>query len=183
MGFFSWMTSDTNRSIMSLPSGYGVETVYMLSPGGAAPIKEEAYAGFGVFGGVDAYVHLARMNIAPERLEGKDDDYVRLAGCALEGGYYELVSDGSKHQIFHPGAELIDPDVKLHPVTYDKPIEAFGGRSANEMITDKLLVQREFRIDHPLKFAHDPAAVYEDLAASEDCPCQGFFGRGEEEDS
>jgi hypothetical protein len=182
MGFFSWMTADTGRSIMNVHSHYPTETVHMLSPNGGAPIQEDAYGGYGVFGGVDAYVHLARTNLPAEMLAGRDDEYVRMAGCALEGGYYELVEDGTKHQICHEGAEIIDPAITFHAVTYDRPIEAFGGRSANEMIAAKLLVERRFHIEHPLKFAHDPKAVYEDLPASRDCPCQGFFGRGEEED-
>jgi hypothetical protein len=182
MGFFSWMTSDTDESIMSRYSDYPVSTVYMLSPGGGKSHREDNYEGYGVFGGVDAFVHLAKTNLPAERLEGLDDDALRMVGCALEAGYYERTDDGTKHQIFHPGTDIIDPGITYHGVTYDVPIEAFGGRSANEMIRDGLLVERRFAIAYPLKFSKAADAVYEDLPPSRDCPCQGFFGRGEEEE-
>ena len=182
MGFFSWMTADSGESIMNTYSGYRTETVYMLSPGGGERHREDNYEGYGVFGGVDAFVHLARTNLPAERLAGLDEDALRIVGCALEAGYYERTDDGTKHQIFHVGADVIDPEITYHGVTYDVPIAAFGGRSANEMIADGLLVERRFEIAHPLKFSKSADAVYEDLPASRDCPCQGFFGRGEEED-
>lgn len=70
MGMFSWITSDTNRPITV--KGYGKTfTVYLLSPTGEK-YREDNYAGYGDFGGVDAYEMVARWNAAdkcgdPER--------------------------------------------------------------------------------------------------------------------
>lgn len=179
MGFFSWKTADTRSTIWNRHAyeqgGPRHRTVYMLSPDGAAPIEEPAYEGYGVFGGVDAFAHLARMNLPAERQAGMDEDMLRTIGCAYENGYYELVADGSKHQFCYEGAELIDPDVTYHGVTYDRPIEALGGRTPNDMIADGTMVEREFAIAYPLKFSFRSVARYEDWKASQVCDTQGFF--------
>lgn len=83
MGFFSWKTSDTDRSICNSYSGRDTFTVYMLSPDGKH-LEESEYEGYGVFGGVDAYVHLARMN-APDECNG-DDEHDRAVGLDLAFG-------------------------------------------------------------------------------------------------
>lgn len=62
MGFFSWMTCDTNESISNQFSARGARTVYLLQPEGKPPIEEENYEGYGDFGGIDAYVWLATNN-------------------------------------------------------------------------------------------------------------------------
>jgi len=62
MGFFSWMTCDTNESISNQFSSRGAKTVYLLQPNGEPSIKEDNYEGYGDFGGVDAYVWLAEAN-------------------------------------------------------------------------------------------------------------------------
>lgn len=71
MGFFSWKTNDTNKSIGNI---YGdldrVFTVYMVDDKGNKWV-EDAYEGYGVFGGKDYYELLAEMNGLPsERDEG-----------------------------------------------------------------------------------------------------------------
>jgi len=175
MGFFSWKTSDTDKSIMNVHSGATVRTAYMLRPGGEAPYEEQAYEGYGVFGGKDAFVHLAEMNLPEDRRLGMDEDTMRMAGCAYESGYYELVADGTKHQIFHRGADIIDPEITIHPFTYDVPIAAFGGLSGNEMVAQGLLIERQFHIDRPLKFSFNPKADYDRLPAASDCPNQGMW--------
>lgn len=180
MGFFSWQTSDTRESIMNIYSQGPVRTVYMLVPDYGQPYEEPAYEGYGDFGGVDAFAHLARMN-HPDLTRGQDDDFARKIGCALEAGYYELVADGSKHLIFHDGGQLIDPSITYHGVRYDDPIAAFGGRGANEMIASGELVERHFQIDKPLKFSFSADADYNALPAAENCPIQGFFD-GDEDD-
>lgn len=174
MGFFSWQTSDTKESILNAHTGQH-RTVYMLCPDGGAPIEETAYNGYGDFGEIDAFVHLAKMNLPKERQDGLDDDMLRIAGCAYEAGYYELLSDGSLHQICSLGANIINPAIQIHGVTYDKPIAAFGGKTGNEMVSEGLLVEREFQINRPLKFSFDRNAVYENLPAAENCPNQGCY--------
>lgn len=57
MGFFSWKTSDTNRSISNIYSSKGSFPVYVLIPQefGGGYIEERNYEGYGEFGGVDVY--------------------------------------------------------------------------------------------------------------------------------
>lgn len=64
MGFFSWRTADTQESIandyVSHPNTG--KKVYLLQPNNMQPIESTGYEGYGVFGGVDAYAWLAKMN-------------------------------------------------------------------------------------------------------------------------
>ena len=70
MGFFSWKTNDTNRSIGNI---YGdltkVITVYMKDNKGNV-WEEDAYEGYGEFGGKDFFVLVAEMNGLKTRDEG-----------------------------------------------------------------------------------------------------------------
>lgn len=178
MGFFSWRTADTHETIWNRyakeQGGGACRTVYMLQPDQQPPFEEPAYEGYGEFGGMDAYALLARMN-RPDLTKGRDDDFARMIGCALVGGYHELVADGTKHAIFHGGAQMIDPAITHHAVTYAEPIEAFGGRTANELVKTGELVERHFQIDRPLKFSFRKDADYDALPGSPDCETQGFF--------
>ena len=62
MGFFSWKTQDTNKSIPNIEqSTRDTFTVYMRDDRGNV-WKEEAYSGYGDFGGKDYYELLAEMN-------------------------------------------------------------------------------------------------------------------------
>jgi len=75
MGFFSYLTADTKESI---PSSYSVRQtfpVYVLSPHGEN-IYEPAYEGYGVFGGVDVFVHLLKTNF-PDVVKGKSEEEIR----------------------------------------------------------------------------------------------------------
>ena len=61
MGFFSWKTQDTNRSIPSQYSNRSTFRVQMLDNKGNV-WTENNYEGYGVFGGKDFYELLAEMN-------------------------------------------------------------------------------------------------------------------------
>lgn len=75
MGFFSWKTSDTERSICNAYSGRKTFPVFVLIPKefGGGYILEENYEGYGVFGGQDIYALVARWN-CPERCSGRDEE-------------------------------------------------------------------------------------------------------------
>ena len=62
MGFFSWKTQDTNRSISNSYSTRGTFTVYMVNPLTMESYREDNYEGYGVFGGKDYYELLAEIN-------------------------------------------------------------------------------------------------------------------------
>lgn len=71
MGFFSWITQDTGRSICNTYSDRPTFKVIMLDNKGNKYV-EENYEGYGVFGGKDFYELLAEMNGLSTRDDGID---------------------------------------------------------------------------------------------------------------
>ena len=71
MGFFSWKTQDTNKSIANAYSGRDTFRVRMIDNMGNMWI-EDNYQGYGEFGGKDFYELLAEMNGKTTRDEGID---------------------------------------------------------------------------------------------------------------
>ena len=71
MGFFSWKTNDTKRSIANTYSTRDTFRVYLHDNLGNV-YTEDNYDGYGEFGGVDYYELLARMNGLNGRNEGID---------------------------------------------------------------------------------------------------------------
>lgn len=61
MGFFSWKTCDTDRSIANNWSGRETFKVHMITPGGQV-FTESKYDGYGVFEGMDFYELLGVLN-------------------------------------------------------------------------------------------------------------------------
>jgi len=61
MGFFSWKTQDTGKSIANQYSGKPTFTVFMLDDKGNSWV-EDNYEGYGEFGGKDFYELIAEMN-------------------------------------------------------------------------------------------------------------------------
>ena len=61
MGYFSWHTCDTDRSIANNDSDRETFEVHMIAPDGRT-FTETDYGGFGVFGGKDFYDLLAELN-------------------------------------------------------------------------------------------------------------------------
>jgi len=69
MGFFSWQTQDTARSIANQFGNRQTFTVYMHNHLGES-WTETNYEGYGIFGGKDYYELLAEMNSLKTRDEG-----------------------------------------------------------------------------------------------------------------
>jgi hypothetical protein len=87
MGFFSWITQDTERSISNVYTEREPFKVIMLDNKGNKWV-EEGYDGYGVFGGKDFYELLAEMNgvVLPHNmvLEGEDyTEYMRSKGIDI----------------------------------------------------------------------------------------------------
>lgn len=76
MGFFSWQTADTKESIMNHYSGQ-CKTVYLLQPGGAEPIEETAYDGYGVFGGWRRYYDKDKAREATRKYLARQRELLR----------------------------------------------------------------------------------------------------------
>ena len=72
MGFFSWHTCDTDRSIANNASDRPTFEVHMITPDGRV-FTERDYEGYGVFGGKDFYELLAELNgLGSDRSAGID---------------------------------------------------------------------------------------------------------------
>ena len=69
MGFFSWKTQDTDRSICNNSGDKETFTVYMVDNDNNV-WTESDYDGYGEFGGKDFYELLAEMNGLTTREEG-----------------------------------------------------------------------------------------------------------------
>jgi hypothetical protein len=74
MGFFSWMTQDTNESISNSFSTRGPLKCKMLDNKGNE-WHENNYEGYGVFGGKDYFELLAEMNNMSSRDDGIEIRY------------------------------------------------------------------------------------------------------------
>lgn len=74
MGFFSWKTADTQRSIPNACSGKDVFTVYVLCPDGTK-LKESSYGGYGDFAGRDVYALVAQWN-RPDECKDKNGNWL-----------------------------------------------------------------------------------------------------------
>ena len=194
MGFFSWQTADTKESIMNHYSGQ-CKTVYLLQPGGAEPIEETAYDGYGVFGGVDAYEWLAEKNLTNEAYEAVlasgGVEAARMAGIAIDRNISSWITGlykDTKTGVYcaYNQTPLVDFiakkqgfDVVFFPGGYDTVIDGIG-ISANQLKEQGRLEGIDLSVcckDEyiPLKFSFDKKAVYEDLPPSKECGNQGFF--------
>ena len=84
MGFFSWKTSDTDRSIPNIHAKKRTFKVHVPIPKefGGGCLVEENYDGYGRFDGQDIYILVAKWN-APEECEGQSDEWIRRKGIDL----------------------------------------------------------------------------------------------------
>lgn len=178
MGFFSFVTADTNESIPCFESGRS-RPVYMLQPNGLPSILEPAYQGYGQFGGVNCYKWLGSINapllgLSPDLSE---DELVFL-GISLDTGYVlRRVTDGQLFQVFHPCTAL--PGIIQLPQIYSVPAKEFNGMSANDAVESGLCERIKLSSLYPqylpLKFSFQADAVYESLPGSKACIYQGYF--------
>ncbi len=168
MGFFSWKTADTEESIANVHTGRA-KPVYLIQPNGEPPISEAAYAGYGMFGGVDAYSWLADKNFGDPKL-------VDLAIMAECGRYH------SDENNIYLCRMKISEEAFRRAVTTDKPVVMFtnfmsempNGLTPSELIGSGAWQENRLSLKFPLKFSFNPEARYEDLPASKLCPHQGF---------
>lgn len=95
MGFMSWITRDTKRSIPNKYSGRKTFPVYLIDNKGNKWCEKD-YEGYGVFGGKNYFVLLTEMN----GLGTGDEEKDRITGCFLVGRkgfiYPNLVENPNK---------------------------------------------------------------------------------------
>lgn len=181
MGYVSWLTADTRESIPILDSGREQRTVYLLQPNGAPPIADDAYEGETVFGGVSVFDWLVRQNAPADRLDELLAHPWYGVQLSTDLSYFRDVETGDRFCVFHTGPNAVDPTIVAHRCTYATPLPGYG-ISANDLVEQGRIVKEFLPVAFPLKFSFDPAARYEDLPASEDCPHQGIYYDDEDED-
>ena len=171
MGFFSFMTADTGRSISINCSESGPFPVAVLIPKefGGGQIIAKCYDGYGDFGGYDIYELLAewnRMYLTPENLEKPErDDY-----DSDEQGQ-EYFEDAMYRYEFY--SELIS-DYK-NGMSEKKLIRKYGDEWKRDLGTE-VGADEDMRekLKYPLKIVEDLSLSYEDVVGdSKDCPYQG----------
>ena len=80
MGFLSWMTCNTDKSISNKFSSRGTFPVRMILPDDTY-VDEFEYEGYGVFGGLDFYAQVAQYSVPEQVIDDVDHD--RDIGIAL----------------------------------------------------------------------------------------------------
>lgn len=174
MGYFSWLTSDTKESISVTSSSRSCRPVFLLQPNDEGAILEEAYEGYGEFGGVDAYIWLATKNLPAKTLKGLSLDETRDLGVGLAHGQYLHDRKTGKNLIVFHDYRLLRPGAEFFDGPYTKIPPGFDA-SVNDLTAQGRLVSVAFWCPTPLKFSFDPNAVYENLPAAETCPDQGVY--------
>lgn len=180
MGFFSWITSDTERSIANVYSPRRTFPVYVLIPEhcGGGYIEERSYEGYGDFGGHDIYDLVADWNrtnltvdaiIKPERERwesgAEGDKWFEAAVKRWENACARLkdFADGK--------------DEEYMIATYGKEYKRLIG------IDIACYNEQNAALEYPIKIVEDKNLDYEDAEPSMSCPDQGFFyDDGEDED-
>jgi hypothetical protein len=117
MGFFSWFTSDTEKSIANKYSNRETFPVYMITEDGQV-FYEEDYDGYGVFGEKDIFVLAAEMN----GYKGNDDEETRT--LFFDKIWVKGIKKGDKKYIY-----------SQHFNRYDEPLESEGGICPNDLVS------------------------------------------------
>ena len=178
MGFFSWKTSDTNKSISNIYSRRKPFTVHLIIEDGLIS-TESNYNGYGVFGGVDIYSFIGEKN----GVTGKSQDEIR--DNVFKELFLHGVKNGTKTYTYQ----------KDFPY-YDTPIEAEGGLCANELAkvegwerfgqdtSFKGLAKRGLKVpklvenlpnEYHLFSNEEKKKYFDSLPYPKNCPAQGYF--------
>lgn len=171
MGFFSFKTSDTKKSIPNMSSNKGTFPVHMITEDGQV-FTEEEYEGYGVFGGRDIYTLIGELN----GVKGKTRDEIRskvFSGKITERG----VTNGKIKYAYQKDFE-----------NYESPIKAQEGKTANQLSQEgwekyggcnlDVIAKNGFKVPklvETLPSKKDWKKVWDSLPYPEDCENQGFF--------
>lgn len=105
-GQFSWFTQDTDQQIGS--ERENTITVYMYDNEGNR-YKEDKYEGYGVFGGMDYFELLAKMNgYSEEDLESVKGPFKEVRQLGIDLAYGKLKTKNKNRQLLFP-ALVEDP--------------------------------------------------------------------------
>lgn len=180
MGFFSWFTSDTEKSIANKYSTRDTFPVHMVTEDGQI-FTENDYDGYGVFGGKDIYVLIAEMN----GYKGADDEETRM--LAFDKIWVRGIKKGDKVYCYRQDFD-----------NYQSPIESEGGLCANDLVSEhgwtsfgdggEFQEWADMGIKVPKLVEKLPSNIndwkmwWDSLPYPVSCPEQGFFYDDEDEE-
>jgi hypothetical protein len=178
MGFFSFITSDTNKSIANVHSNRKTIPVYLITRDRQI-IHESRYSGYGKFGNKDIFALIGELN----GLIGENEDKLRSKV------FRELISGGITNG-------KVNYRYGIDFENYESPIPSEGNKTANQ-----LRESGEFRSIFP-KYEFDEFAnaginvpkvvqklpkghhlfstsewekYFDSLPHTKQCPAQGYF--------
>lgn len=173
MGFFSWFTSDTEKSIANKYSTRSTFPVHMVTEDKQI-FTENNYDGYGEFGGKDMYVLIAEMN----GYKGETDEETRM--LAFDKIWVRGIKKGDKVYNY-----------REHFDNYQSPIESEGGLCANDLLGEhgwssfgdggdfQEWADRGIKVPKLVERLPNTNADWkqwwDSLPYPESCPDQGFF--------
>lgn len=185
MGFFSWKTSDTKKSIANIRSRRKTFPVHMITKCGQV-FTEESYEGYGDFGGKDFFELIAELNELDKREGIAEDACPRDLGHAL--AFECILTNGERN---YPRRSELTPDGVWW--SYEEPIEAEGGKTPNQLMKEgfvtiypngcgdlRVMAEAGYSIPKLVEHLPDVKAVdyineWNKLEYPEPCEFQGFF--------
>jgi hypothetical protein len=111
MGFFSFKTTDTNKSVSNIHSDRGALAVYLIDNKGNK-FYEPNYRGYGIFGGIDIFILIAEMNghTFDDNID-PDEQYDKLRDIGID--------------LFYDNPEALTPNIFEAPSKFEnKRLEA-----------------------------------------------------------
>ena len=185
MGFFSWFTSDTKKSIANKYSTRETFPIHLVTEDGQI-FTENDYDGYGVFGGKDTYVLIAEMN----GYKGETEDETR--NMAFNYIWKRGIKKDDK--VIYHSWEGEEGTFR----TYDAPIESEGGICANDLVSQhgwkgfgdsgefddwaEMGIKVPKLVERLPNTNADWKAWWDSLPYPECCPDQGFFYPDEDDD-
>lgn len=179
MGQFSWITSDTGRSIPSVDIDHpnAPKQVYFLRPD-HEPLLETGYSGYGVFGGIDVYEWMAWANAEHLNIDVNswDPQRRRSLGIFLESGSIYRDSNGQLWAVFCEDYEFFQKyGIRRAAGNYGQPVVP-NGKTPNELIEsgewEELTPSYFGMVKYFIKLTEEPVP-YWSVPRSEICPLQG----------
>ena len=182
MGFFSWITSDTQKSITNVhTSKRRTFPVFMVTQDGKV-WREDNYMGYGEFGGKDIYTLIAELNGLVKPFDGnledpeevyEYNDKARMLGIDLM--YRQILTDGTTSYecgVDFKNWEMILPNGftanQLRNKEGWKLIQPNGYGEFNVAAKNGIILPKLFEKEENIK-------KWDEFPYPENCPAQGFF--------
>ena len=174
MGFFSWNTSDSNKSIANTHSGKDVFKVHLITRCKQV-FTEENYEGYGVFGGMDYYDLVAILNglgnkpLKGEELRSKGIGLIFHSGIRHKKTGKEFIGGGN--DFFNWEGDILDEGMGANDLVkkgiYERFTDTLQDRVEKGVILPKFV--EKLPSDDNLE------QIFDVLPQSTDCEFQGYF--------